>query len=533
MFLRCFAVFLLLGVSTGIFGQTLEQELTSQGFKYYEKQDYSGAADYLGQVVDMNPGNDQIRYYLVYSLFFSGNHDSALKHAIHLSKKYPDNQQYAILVKQIEKEISKFVQKKQELIAKSKIPQEVIFGGYQSMDVMREPRVSTETREITKPKPKTPLDEAIAKMDEELFDEAKVLLKKIISADGKNAMAWHQLGVIDFTFGKYKDAIKNFSKALEISPKHFQSNFLLADSYRQLGDFRKAESEFGKCLDIQQDIFASLNLADVKIKLGKIAEAEKIYSDLIEKNANLTDAKAGLAHIKHMQGENREALELVNSALRGGKGSSEIRYIKALLMAENRLYNEAAGEMTEILKDFPNNYKYKAFQAYCMLMNYDIQNAIKIATEILEKKPDNADAKLVLAEALLISGSYRDATDQISAAEKISKSPKAAELMARIAEKQSGNDEARAHYMEYVSRSNGQPKPLYEYAQFLERIKADKDAITVFEEIIKKHPKADFAKNAKTAAERLKSSGANSGKTQQSGNAPKSDPNIRPGSMKY
>ena len=61
MFLRCFTVFLLLSVSTGIFGQTLEQELTSQGFKYYEKQDYSGAADYLGQVVDMNPGNDQIR----------------------------------------------------------------------------------------------------------------------------------------------------------------------------------------------------------------------------------------------------------------------------------------------------------------------------------------------------------------------------------------------------------------------------------------------------------------------------------------
>ncbi|MDD3001635.1 MAG: tetratricopeptide repeat protein [Candidatus Riflebacteria bacterium] len=533
MFSRCLAVLLFLGVSTGIFGQTLEQELASQGFKYYEMKDYAGAADYLGQVVDMNPGNDQIRFYLVYSLFFSGNHDLALKHANHLSKKYPDNQQYSILVKQIEKEISKLAQKKQELIAKSKIPQEVIFGGYQSMDVMREPRVSTETREITKPKVKTPLDEAIAKMDEELFDEARVLLKKIIAGDNKNAMAWHQLGVIDFTFGKYNAAIKNFSKALEISPKHFQSNFLLADSYRQIGDFRKAEAEFSKSLNIQQDIFAQLNLADVKIKLGKITEAEKIYTDLVDKNDNLSDAKAGLANIKFMQGENREALEIVNSALRGGKGSSEIRYIKALLMAENRLYNEAAGEMADILKDSSNNYKYRAFQAYCMLMNYDIQNAIKIATEILEKRPDNAEAKLVLAEALIISGSYRDAADQITSAEKTSKSPKAAQLIAQIAEKQNSNDEARTHYMEYVARSNGQPKPLYEYAQFLERIKANRDAITVYEELIKKYPKADYTKNAKTAIELLKSSGMNSEKKQSSGSAPNADPNIRPGSMKY
>ena len=64
----------------------------------------------------MNPGNDQIRYYGLQSVF-SGNHDSS--QMIHYRKAL-DNHQYAILVKQIEKEISKFVQK-QELIAKSKI----------------------------------------------------------------------------------------------------------------------------------------------------------------------------------------------------------------------------------------------------------------------------------------------------------------------------------------------------------------------------------------------------------------------------
>ena len=61
--------------------------LLDEGMKHYSEKQYSAAADYLGQVVDMDAEHSQARYYLVYSLALSGNQEMALKHAEILAKK--------------------------------------------------------------------------------------------------------------------------------------------------------------------------------------------------------------------------------------------------------------------------------------------------------------------------------------------------------------------------------------------------------------------------------------------------------------
>ena len=71
---------LLLAANAMLCAQDLVPALLDQGLKLYAARDYRGAADYLGQVVDMAKDHDQARYYLAYSLALSGNQEKALEH---------------------------------------------------------------------------------------------------------------------------------------------------------------------------------------------------------------------------------------------------------------------------------------------------------------------------------------------------------------------------------------------------------------------------------------------------------------------
>lgn len=225
-------------------GQDLVPALLDQGLKLYAAKDYSGASDYLGQVVDMAKDHDQARYYLLYSLLMSGNREKALEHAKILAARQPGQKQYAELVAQIEKELASEKSTRGKRLSRPMIAKEVILGGYQSKDVVREPRVSTQTYDITPPRPKTEIELAVEKIDEEDYEAANTMLQDILKKNPKEAKAHHYLGVINFSLGKYQEAIKQFDQAAKIDSKNFQSFFLLGDCYRALDDFKKAEEQF-------------------------------------------------------------------------------------------------------------------------------------------------------------------------------------------------------------------------------------------------------------------------------------------------
>jgi tetratricopeptide (TPR) repeat protein len=531
---RIIALILAVMVVGTIWASALENELLANGYKYYEKKDYSGAADYLGQVVDMNPNNDQARFYLVYSLLFSGSQELALRHTKILQRKFPNEQSYKVLGKQIEEEIKKLEQIKKEANKSTLIPKEVILGAYESKSgsgqaAKTEPAPERE-RITSRTKSRTPIDRAVALIDNEEYEEAIVLLKEILKTDPKSYMAYHQLGVIDFSIGQYSDAIKNFKKALEITPRHFQSQFLLANTYKEIGNYKQSEREFKRAIGIHPDMFAQQNLAEIYIKLGQIDKAAQLYTEILDVAPDFSDAKAGLARVKHLQGRNAEALDLINDLLQEGKSSGEIHYMRALLLSENYLHSEATAEATNLIGNYPTNYSYKAFYAKCLLKNYDLDNAMRVLTEILNARPDNIDGKLVLAEAYLISGAVTDSQTLVTEVEKELQLPETSHLNARIATHKKNEDAARAYFQEYINRALGQPKPLFEYAQYLESIEAWPDVIVVYNELIKKYPQSDYLG---VSREGISKAQENLGKREDIKAAPAFNPNLRPGSMKY
>ena len=515
--------------ASAIFCQDLVPALLDQGLRLYTAKDYSGAADYLGQVVDMAPEHDQARFYLVYSLAMTGNREQALEHARKLAARQPGEKSYVDLVNQLQAEIAKLRQQKQQQQPVRSIPKEVVLGEYQSRDVMREPMVSTQTRNITPPRERTRLDDAIERIDEEKYASATLILNEILGKEPKNSKALHYLGVINFNNGKFVEAIKDFEKALAADNTNFQSRFLLGDCYRALDNYSKAEEHFRKAVEIKEDVFAMLNLADAVSKQGRLKQAEEIYEKILKKDSQISDARVGLAQIKFYKGQIDEATEMVNRAI-SQSGNPEAHYIKAQILLEHKLFDEAAEEAGKAMTAAPGNLKYRSIRALALVRSFNVARGLEEAAEIMREHPDNIDARLVLAEGLIMSGASGDAAEHLAAVEKRIKHPQVAYLRATAAMRNGENENARTHFREFLELSAGQPRASFEYAAFLETSGQEPDALTAYYEISEQFKDTAYAEQSKEAIARLEEKKA--GVTPTAPPAPASQ-NLRPGKVKY
>ena len=530
-------LFALVATCMALPAQNLVPALLDQGLRLYAAKDYSGAADYLGQVVDMDSNNEQARFYLAYSLAMSGNSEPAIVHARWLVSRKPGEPQYTGLVKQLESEIARSAQARQQQEKSVRaVPKEVILGGYQSVDTMREPIVSTQTREITPPKERTRLDVAIEKIDEELYASATEILREILAKEPQNARALHHLGLIKFNDGKYKEAITDFEAALKADNKSFQSQFLIGDCYRALDDYAKAEEQFRKAIEIKEDVFAMLNLADAIFKQGRVKDADEVYQKILSKDGEVSDARLGIAQIRLVQGHIEEASELVNKVIAAGGGNPEANYLKAQILLEGKLFNEAVEEAGKAVAASPGSQKYRSFMALCQVRAFNVTRGLEEAGAILREYPDNLDARLVLAEGLIMSGASGDAEEHLNNVEKRMKHPMVPFLRASGALRDGETDKAKEFFAEYLERSAGQPRAAFEYATFLETSNQDADALVAYREITEQYADTAYAAQAAEGIARLEAkkgeSGGEPARTPAAPGKPE-DKNLRPGKVKF
>ena len=520
---------LLLAATTMLCAQDLVPALLDQGLKLYAARDYRGAADYLGQVVDMAKDHDQARFYLAYSLALSGNAEKALEHARVLSTRHPDQKQYSDLVKQLEDEISKAKAPKEKptVPAFAVAPRETMVLPAESRTLVK-PRVSTQTYDIRPERPKTQLELAIDKIDEGDSEGAEKMLLAIIAKEPANSEAHHYLGVLRFNAGQYQEAMKKFEEAIKANPKNFQSLFLLGDSYRAIDEYAKAEAQFRKAIEIKEDSFAMLNLADVIFKQNRIKEAEEIFTKVNKKDPRIDDALIGLAQIKLYRGFTEEASNMINEVIARGAGNPEAHYIKCQILMESKYFEQAAEEANRALTIMPGSIKYRAALAMALVRSYSITRGLEEASNILRDLPDNIDARLVLAEGLVMSGASGDAEEHLVAVEKRIPHPLVSKLRALMAIRRGEIDSAKDLYRQYMQRSPGQPAAALECAQYLEGNQEKAEAMQIYREISEQFKDTAYAEQASEAFSRLDEEKRNTEATQE-----RESRGIRPGKMKY
>ncbi|OQA09794.1 MAG: cellulose synthase subunit BcsC [bacterium ADurb.Bin374] len=500
----CFCVALMALPACPSWAEDLSATLFNQGMQLYARQDYRGAADYLGQVCDMSPDFHQARFYLVYSLLATKRQADALEQAKILCEKNPGNQQFVALRDQIAKTAP--VRDPAKPLVPTAIPQEVILGGYNSVETTREPRAQSATP-TARPaaKPQTDLENAISAIDTEQFASAAQMLDAILKKDPKNYRALHYRGVSELNRQRYAEARTWFEKALAVKSDNFETLFLLGDAQLRAGMGKEAEGTFSKALKLRpNDVFAMLKLAEAKRKQGALKEAVELYAQVKQLDPNVVEARLALAETLVDQGKLDEAATTVNEVLSTDQANLQAHFLKGRILYRNNLLDDAATEMKLALNAQPDNIFIKVWLAKVLLSGFKMTEALDVASQILKDDPDNYDARLLTAEALIGSGEVADAGEHLDQAAKKRTSPELTRLRAMLARKAGNNDEAKKYYSQYIHEDAGNGYASMEYAQFLEEIGEIADAMSVLESVKTAFPDTSLMQAADARIEALR-----------------------------
>lgn len=473
--------------------QNLASGIYSQGMQLYTAGDFAGAAEYLEQVVQMEPENDLARYYLVFSLSSVGRSKKALQHARILAERFPGQPQYRTIVQQLEQQQFSLTR---PASAKPEITETTQYTA-EPADVPRPAPTPRKEKKINA------LDLAQSLIDEENYASASAILKEITDREPRNARAWHLLGVVFFNQRDYQKASMHFDKAVINGGREFETCFLAGSSYMSLQQYDKAEKHFKTALSLQNDIFCRLNLAEIYLRRKKYSEAETAFKNLAKDHPEIQDAAAGLAEIQYARGFNASATEAVNQILSAKPENSRARLLKARLLMEDRMYAEAAEEAKLAVQTSPGNPEYRSTLALAMIRNFQVPQGLEEARSILQKHPENIDAMLAEAEGLIISGDLSGADRLLEQAAKSGERPEISLMLASMAVSKGDRDRARQHYEKFVELSDRSPRAMLEYARFLETSAPPEEASTAYESLLKQHPGSGFSAEARAAIERL------------------------------
>ena len=181
---------------------------------------------------------------------------------------------------------------------------------------------------------------------------------------------------------KWEESRDDFSLATEFLPDRYQSFSYLGYVWQQLNDNDSAYFYYSRAYEIAPDEMLVLeNFAALCFNIGEYDRAEELYRKLIEKDPNHANAMARLGDIYGGKKEFQKAVDYYNQALAIEQDNSNLWFNLGVLYFQQMKDNE---------------------------------NAITAFTRAVELSPEDLDAFINLAIALIMAGRYDEAANKLS-----------------------------------------------------------------------------------------------------------------------
>ena len=179
-------------------------------------------------------------------------------------------------------------------------------------------------------------------------------LKKIKGFDGKINLSKYTLqkGIMYLVENNFLESEKLFRKAISESPE-------FAMPYKYLGDIKYANRELVKAVEYWEKymelspseshlVFDSIETA--LFDLGRYSEVEKFYRKVLENNSKDLNAGLRLANVLNEKGENKAAIDLIDSFISEQNPSVLVMLMKLKLSLSSKTPAELGHFIDEILK---------------------------------------------------------------------------------------------------------------------------------------------------------------------------------------
>lgn len=196
---------------------------------------------------------------------------------------------------------------------------------------------------------------ALAALETNQLDEARALLEQVSRADSLDADAWGLLGTVAARQGRYAEAVSCLEKAVELRPKHAETQFDLGNILLEVGHLEDACRAFRRACQLKPDYGQAWErLGHALMRQGEITAAEQaMRAALCHSSGNSPGLQANLGALLQMQSRLEEAADCYLKAQRINPGIAH-ENLGGVLTSQGRL-KEAFEIYRRGIKFSPNN----------------------------------------------------------------------------------------------------------------------------------------------------------------------------------
>lgn len=233
------------------------------------------------------------------------------------------------------------------------------------------------------------------------YDKANLELKTSNQSGDKQSETYYYMALLDEKNNNFKSMRENLLKTLELDANNLEARQKLGKVDLLFGDLDKALIEADFLLKANpSNEEAKLLKASVFIRQNKIDKATEIIDSVIGVNAKNIDALSLKAAIYFEDNQFEKSLQLIDSALLIDTKNLPLRLFKIKINAKQNNLDAVVEDYKQLIDLYPDADNFKLSLASIYSMTDKLQPAESLLREMMEKKQDNVEPKIVLLEFL-------------------------------------------------------------------------------------------------------------------------------------
>ena len=225
-----------------------------------------------------------------------------------------------------------------------------------------------------------------------------------------NWWAYDALGRAFAKQDKLEDAVKHFTRAIEIRPDYLQARCNLGSALVQQDKINEAIGHFTKALQTRRDfVGAHSNLGYALLQQGRLAEAAAHFMEALRIKPDFVVAHQGMAQVLLQQGRGEEALSHYRRALRAEPLNPDIYDGLGTALAKQGKRNEAIIYFTKTLQLQPDHPKAHLNLGAALAEQGILDEAMVHFTEALRINPRSSKAHKNIGITFFNQGRFEEA----------------------------------------------------------------------------------------------------------------------------
>ena len=203
-----------------------------------------------------------------------------------------------------------------------------------------------------------------------------------------------------------QNALKDLEKAAGLRPKSVLPHYFTGMIHERAGRLREAEAAYRQAYQISSDCYpAQIGIARIRRLTGNPREAVGLFSELAIRYPDSIEIRRQLAVTYFDNGDWQRALTVTDEILRSEPRNGEFLLLRAAILIEQGQFTQSNATLDSYVAIDPNNRTYLYLRARVQAEgNRNRESALNYLRSILRTKEDDIEA-LVYAATLLMESS--------------------------------------------------------------------------------------------------------------------------------